>query len=272
MVKSGAKPRPLAAITAFAAFIVVVYAVFMISLFTSLPPLHTSKTPDKFAKFAVARALFEAEEEKKKSSFPVSINDDTFEEINHPAAALKGESLTMSVPKFWDPPEYQNVGGVRNFLGEHGDRLMTKSEALSIGSTVKLDDDTELETIFVAISSYRDDECPNTVQSIFSRAKYPQRIRVAVVDQVDEGDVECSKPRVPCEEDPTHALCLYPDQIDFFVMDATLAVGPVFARHIGHRMYRGEYYAMQCDAHVLFINNWDEDIIGQWHDAKNEMA
>eukprot|EP00957_Ditylum_brightwellii_P111658 8516971-Ditylum_brightwellii.AAC.1 len=112
----------------------------------------------------------------------------------------------MFVPKFWDPPEYQNVGGVRNFLCEHGNRLMTESEALSIGCTLKLDDDTELEMIFVAISSYGNYKCPNTVQSIFSKAKYPQIICATVVDQVDKGDVKCSKPRVPCEEDPNHAL------------------------------------------------------------------
>eukprot|EP00957_Ditylum_brightwellii_P083353 6337489-Ditylum_brightwellii.AAC.1 len=110
----------------------------------------------------------------------------------------------MSVPKFWDPPEYQNVGGMRNFVGKHGNILMTKSEALSIGSTVKLDCDTELETTFVAISSYHNNECPNMAQLIFSRANCPQRIHVTVADQVDEGDVKCSKPKVPCEEDPTH--------------------------------------------------------------------
>jgi len=55
-------------------------------------------------------------------------------------------------------------------------------------------------------------------------------------------------------------------------MDAALAVGPVFARHIGHRMYRGEYFAIQCDAHVSFIKDWDVDIIEQWRSAKNEMA
>ena len=55
-------------------------------------------------------------------------------------------------------------------------------------------------------------------------------------------------------------------------MDAQLAVGPVFARHIGNRMYRGEYFTMQCDAHMEFVNNWDEDVIEQWRSAENEMA
>ena len=55
-------------------------------------------------------------------------------------------------------------------------------------------------------------------------------------------------------------------------MDASLAVGPVLARHIGNRMYRGEYYTMQTDAHMEFIKGWDVDIIKQWKSANNEMA
>ena len=43
-------------------------------------------------------------------------------------------------------------------------------------------------------------------------------------------------------------------------------------QHIGHRMYRGEYYYMQSDAHVTFTQNWDEDIISQQEATKNEMA
>jgi len=37
-------------------------------------------------------------------------------------------------------------------------------------------------------------------------------------------------------------------------------------------MYRGEYFAMQIDAHVRFVKNWDEDIIDQWNSTGNEMA
>lgn len=55
-------------------------------------------------------------------------------------------------------------------------------------------------------------------------------------------------------------------------MDAELAVGPVFARHIGHRLYRGEYYAMQSDAHVTFTRGWDVDIISQQEATGDEMA
>jgi Glycosyltransferase (GlcNAc) len=94
-----------------------------------------------------------------------------------------------------------------------------------------------------------------------------------VVDQIIEGeDVRCDEPIEPCDKNPDQALCKYKDQVDVFVMDAPLSVGPVFARHIGYRLYRGEYYATQSDAHVSFTTNWDMDIISQLEATHDEMA
>jgi len=128
-------------------------------------------------------------------------------------------------------------------------------------------------TVFVAIASYRDWQCVDTVTSIFSAAKHPERIRVAVVDQIVAGeDGSCDIPRAPCPEDPDQPICLYKNQIDVFQMEAELAVGPVFARHLGHRLYRGEYYSMQSDAHVTFTQGWDVDIISQIEATGDKMA
>lgn len=182
------------------------------------------------------------------------------------------EAMRVTVPKFWSPPVHNN-------------ELMTKEKALTIGSCSVPDpsnpqdfqrgEDCPLDhrTIFVAIASYRDWQCKHTVTSIFERAKNPDRIRVAVVDQIVEGDDICDEPiEETCATRPDQAVCKYADQIDVYRMDAPLAVGPVFARHIGHRQYRGEYYAMQSDAHVTFTQNWDEDIISQQIATGNEMT
>jgi len=94
-----------------------------------------------------------------------------------------------------------------------------------------------------------------------------------VVDQIEEGvDIPCNAPFVPCEQDPEQMACKYKNQIDVYEMDADLAVGPVFARHIGHRLYRGEYHVLQVDAHVTFVQDWDEAIINQFEATRNEMA
>lgn len=202
--------------------------------------------------------------------WPASIlyEDGTFEDIVHPG----DPSTTMAVPRFWSPPL-------------HGGGLMSRDLAMSVGSCIAHDPATgslargdacpeKDRTIFVAIASYRDWQCRYTVESIFQRAKYPDRVRVGVVDQidVDDGDFQCEVEIKPCAEDPEQALCKYRRQVDVFRMHAKLAVGPVFARHIGNRMYRGEYYAMQSDAHVTYTQDWDVDIIGQQEATGDEMA
>jgi [Skp1-protein]-hydroxyproline N-acetylglucosaminyltransferase len=155
---------------------------------------------------------------------------------------------------------------------------MSRDLAMKVGSCV---DPTkhgdacppEQRTIFVGIASYRDFQCRLTVESIFTRAKHPERIRVGIVDQIVNGeDPLCNEPVKPCTDDPAQALCKYIQQVDVYEMAAELSIGPVFARHIGYRMYRGEYYATQSDAHVSYTAGWDEDIIRQMESTHNEMA
>ena len=203
------------------------------------------------------------------SKWPVSIRDDdtsTYDTIIHP-----GDGVTvMKVPKFWSPPIHQQ-------------QLMSRATAMKIGSCLDSPDPDNhsigdacpisQRTIYVGIASYRDFECRSTVESIFLRAQHPERIRVGVVDQIVNGeDALCNAPIVPCTEDPNQALCKYASQVDVYEMKAELSIGPVFARHIGYRLYRGEYYATQSDAHVTYTNNWDVDIIAQIEVTKNDMA
>ena len=192
------------------------------------------------------------------SKWPVSIRDEdtnAYDTIVHP-----GDGVTvMKLPKFWSPPI-------------HNQQLMSRATAMKIGScTESADPDNHSigdacpishRTIYVGIASYRDFECRSTVESIFLRAQHPERIRVGVVDQIVSGeDVLCNDPIEPCSVDPEQALCKYAAQVDVYEMKAELSIGPVFARHIGYRLYRGEYYATQSDAHVTYTNNWDMDII-----------
>lgn len=187
----------------------------------------------------------------KNGPWPVSVRHGTFETILHPG----DPSHNLSVPKFYS--DHITDG-----------RLMTRAEADAVGIAKD-----NMPTIFVAIASYRDWQCRYTLESIFNRAKFPERVRVAVVDQIEDGvDVPCDVPIEPCEDKPEQALCKYKDHVDVYEMEAALAIGPVFARHVGHRMYRGETFAMQCDAHVTFTTDWDIDIISQFDSTNNDMA
>ena len=127
-------------------------------------------------------------------------------------------------------------------------------------------------TIFLMIASYRDFQCRDSIASALERARFPKRVKVGAVQQNRETDIGCAEPEVPCAEKPEQTLCKYKDQIRVFDMDARDATGPVYARHIGYRMYRGEAFALQIDAHCVFVNNWDEDILMQWRATRNDMA
>jgi len=221
--------------------------------------------------------------DKIRHKFPVHVKDADREVIAHPGLAIAYElgnkvpldvPLSLTVPKFFeftDLAQKAYGGSVREYLGDNGDRLMSIDEAMSVGSF----DKSGRETIYCSIASYRDFECRETVQDLYERAAFPERIRVAVIDQRFDGTDD---PCIPdeserrCGEDPEQWLCKYGHLIDNYVVDARLGVGPVFARHLGHRHYRGEYFAMQVDSHVRFVEHWDEDIVSQWKSANNEMA
>jgi hypothetical protein len=141
------------------------------------------------------------------------------------------------------------------------------SDIKSIGSYIN-----GKETIFLMIASYRDFQCRETIAYAFERADDPSRLFVGAVDQVTDGDIGCMTLDVPCSQNPSQTLCKYKDQISVFKMDAQMATGPVTARHIGDRMYRGEYFVMQMDAHCHFARHWDTNIIKQWRQTGNEMA
>jgi [Skp1-protein]-hydroxyproline N-acetylglucosaminyltransferase len=238
--------------------------------------------------------------EQLQHTFPIHVNNDTVV-IPHPGLALSDNdkaiqkagldnSRSLTVPQFFDlshghvysSDDDSPVGSIREYLGS-GKRLMTPSQAEQIGSFVKRatehtdnesgdDSNDMLHTIYASVASYRDPECTATVEDLYATAKHPERVRVAIIDQRVPGDAVCSQPAVPCDQDPGQALCRYRHLIDVYDMDARLAVGPVFARHLAQRHYRGEYFAMQLDSHVRMTVDWDTDIIAQWQSAHNEMA
>lgn len=155
--------------------------------------------------------------------------------------------IGIKVPRFWEAPE----GSVIN----------------EIGSKVN-----GFETIFLMIASYRDFQCRETITSAFNSIDHPERLFIGAVDQVVPGDIGCLDIEVPCSQDPDQPICKYRSQIAVFKMDAQYAAGPVTARHIGDRLYRGQYFVAQLDAHCFFVKHWDTFIINQWKQTKNEMA
>ncbi|GKY95594.1 hypothetical protein MPSEU_000520700 [Mayamaea pseudoterrestris] len=200
------------------------------------------------------------------SRWPADLHAEEFETIDHPASP----KIKWQVPKFWSKPL-------------HNQQLMERGLAMQVGTCSVpdahgsilrgADCPTHQRTIFMTIASYRDFQCRETIEYLYGRASFPERIRVGVVDQiVSSVDVSCDMPIRPCDEDPNQALCRYQHLIDVITMDARESVGPVPARHVGHRLYRGEYYAAQADAHLAFGKHWDQSLILEIESTGNEMA
>jgi [Skp1-protein]-hydroxyproline N-acetylglucosaminyltransferase len=257
-------------------------------------------------------SYYQSQQIEECLAFPASIHKEEFQEIEHPVSAYKHWEQNVvkeeqeSIPrKFMKIPRFYATGHMREYLGNYGERLMSKQQADSIGSHIFLNklslervpeacynlnsktatspDIIKLETINIMIASFRDGTmCKNTLQGLFQRARYPQRVRVTIVDQVlpesstqyhdPVDDHPCTTPLTPCDQDPSQILCLYGKQIDPLPFNALDSSGPVTSRHLSNRLYRGEYFAMQCDSHVEFTKHWDTEIIEEWRSTNNELA
>ncbi|MBF0428606.1 MAG: hypothetical protein HQL94_06750 [Magnetococcales bacterium] len=107
--------------------------------------------------------------------------------------------------------------------------------------------DSEKQTIFVSVASYRDSECPWTLEDLFAKATYPDRIYVGVLWQVAEED-----PKAFCQ------IPNRPDQVRGLMVDASASLGVCWARsRIQAELWQGEDYYLQIDSHSRFAPGWD---------------
>lgn len=210
------------------------------------PPLPT--IPESNGHFLLPHVPKVSSQKQSSESSPLQwppvLPDGSFPESDgHDIMPVTG----LKVPKFWSPPSNVDLNRVGSYVNGE-------------------------ETIFVMIASYRDFQCRETITSAFQRADHPERLFIGAVDQVVAGDIGCLDLEVPCDKDASQPICRYRQQITLFTMDASKASGPVTARHVGDRLYRGQYYAMQLDAHCLFVRHWDTKLVGQFKATGNEMA
>ena len=104
-------------------------------------------------------------------------------------------------------------------------------------------------TLYLTMASYRDKLCPGTLFNLYSKAAYPERIFVGVVQQNSPGDEDCYDKY--CElikahrNLPADAACPYTDNIRMSRKDASEARGPTWARAIGSELLRDEEFCMQ---------------------------
>eukprot|EP01065_Artemidia_motanka_P012891 TRINITY_DN17108_c0_g1_i1.p1 TRINITY_DN17108_c0_g1~~TRINITY_DN17108_c0_g1_i1.p1 ORF type:complete len:572 (+),score=23.88 TRINITY_DN17108_c0_g1_i1:48-1718(+) len=131
--------------------------------------------------------------------------------------------------------------------------------------------------VHVLLSSFRDPRCGQSVYNVFSRARYPQRMHVGIVqqnldDKTDPFDcvaVYCSIVR----RSGNASGCPHLDRISILRADAKKSQGPIWARALGVTMVRPEHeFCMQVDAHVDFVESFDVTLMQMWAQTENEYA
>jgi hypothetical protein len=149
-------------------------------------------------------------------------------------------------------------------------------------------------TTFVGLSSYRDPRCGRTLFEIYTKAKRPDDMFVGVVDQLAPDD-----PKVSERPDSAHAcadfdaslllqcldvycmlmkkkkgfdICPYVSQINVTTMKHTDSRGPTLARAKQQFKIKNEDFCLQCDAHSMLNQDFEEELRQQWWATENENA
>ena len=106
-----------------------------------------------------------------------------------------------------------------------------------------------MEQIFVQIASYRDPELAATIESCLDNAVAPQRLTFGICEQFD--DVT------------ENQLARYRDDPRFRIdsLHHSESHGCCWARNRTNKLYAGETYTLQIDAHMRFADRWDERLI-----------
>jgi hypothetical protein len=125
-------------------------------------------------------------------------------------------------------------------------------------------------SIYLSLATYRDENCLNTVTNAFGKAKNPDFLFVGLVQQnchseCRSGILEGGKV-ADVEPDP-NCYKLYCEgvgkercangQVRLLDVDEPESLGPYAARFFASKMWYGEQWFMQTDAHMTFRQDWD---------------
>ena len=133
-------------------------------------------------------------------------------------------------------------------------------------------DDT---TLYLSIASFRDSLCPKTLFNAFSKSAHPKRITVGVIQQNEEGDIDCLVEYCRLMKEAGKSSgdsCPFEENIRISRVDAKTAKGPTWGRAKASTLLKDEEFCMQTDAHMDFVPDWDVKMMKMWADTKNEYA
>lgn len=128
----------------------------------------------------------------------------------------------------------------------------TKEKSGEVDSTAR---------IFVQIASYRDVQCQYTVQDLFEKATYPDRISVGICWQT-----------IPEEDEDCFRIITRPEQVRMVHFSARESKGACWARHHTQKLWQGEEYTLQIDSHMRFEKGWDVMLLNMQKQLNNPKS
>lgn len=115
------------------------------------------------------------------------------------------------------------------------------------------------ENIFVSIASYRDHECSDTINSIYTNARNPKNIFIGICEQNSNDKLEdCLKNNIPDS---------LKNNIRIIKLNYLDAKGPSYARYHCSKLLKDEKYFFQIDSHTTFEKDWDYNLIKMLKEA-----
>jgi hypothetical protein len=106
--------------------------------------------------------------------------------------------------------------------------------------------------IFCSIASYRDKQCPLTIDDLIKKAKTPQNLVICICQQNETSDLTCYD-----------NYDLQGAKIIKITMTDKEAKGPCWARYLIQQQWTGEEYFLQVDSHMRFAQDWDQKCMDQ---------
>lgn len=151
----------------------------------------------------------------------------------------------------------------------------------------------EDDSIFISVASYRDHMMGTTLREAFGKALHPDKLfigavvqncfgidytcrtGVEVVGKNDEGEDVTKVSDAPPDlngiaefcEDKAYTKYCNSGQVRALYVNETESLGPAMARYYASKLWGGETYYVQIDAHLQFAQHWDHKYIAEIHAA-----
>jgi len=138
-------------------------------------------------------------------------------------------------------------------------------------------------SIFLSLASYRDASCADTIRGAYRKAKHPENLFVGLVQQNchrncvggvrEGGSAEAVAPDADCYESfcggEGKEFCDN-GQVRLLDVAESESLGPYAARYFASKLWFGEEWYMQIDAHTTFARDWDETSVEMLRRAPSE--